>query len=74
MASAPADSFFVYILRCADNSLYIGHTSDVPDRVKTHNEGRGAAWTARRRPVELLFQEGFPSELAAIRRELQLKS
>jgi len=72
-ASAPADSFFVYILRCADGSLYVGHTSDVQDRLKVHNEGRGALWTACRRPVHLVYQERHPSETDAITRERQLK-
>ena len=67
------DSFFVYIVRCADESLYVGHTSDVSNRVATHNEGRGALWTARRRPVHLVYQEQHPSEAIAIDRERQLK-
>jgi hypothetical protein len=56
-ASAPADSFFVYIIRCADGSFYVGHTSNVDDRIKVHNDGRGALWTACRRPVTLLYRE-----------------
>jgi predicted GIY-YIG superfamily endonuclease len=72
-ASASADSFFVYILRCADGSLYIGHTSNVEDRVASHNDGRGALWTACRRPVNLVYQEQHPSEVKAITRERQLK-
>jgi predicted GIY-YIG superfamily endonuclease len=80
-ASAPADSsvlsqskgFFVYILRCADGSFYAGHTSDVEDRVKLHNDARGAHWTACRRPVTLVYQEQCPSEAKAITRERQLK-
>jgi predicted GIY-YIG superfamily endonuclease len=77
-ASASADSsqqasFFVYILRCADGSLYVGHTSDVETRVKKHNAGRGAQWTACRRPVTLLYKEQHPTDLQAITRERQLK-
>ena len=72
-ASAPADSFFVYILRCADDSLYVGHTSNVHERVKVHNDGRGALWTATRRPVTLAYQEFVPSEKKAIARERQIK-
>ncbi len=64
---------FVYILRCADDSFYVGHTSDVEARVQVHNAGRGAVWTACRRPVELVHSEPFPSELHAITRERQLK-
>ena len=74
--SASADSFdsyFVYILRCADKSLYVGHTSNVDKRVKVHNDGRGASWTACRRPVVLAFWEAQPSEEQAIARERQIK-
>jgi predicted GIY-YIG superfamily endonuclease len=72
-ASASADSFFVYIVRCADDSLYVGHTSQLQARVQLHNDGRGALWTANRRPVHLVYQEQHPSEKAAIARERQLK-
>jgi predicted GIY-YIG superfamily endonuclease len=72
-ASALADSFFVYILRCADDSFYIGHTSNIEDRVKVHDDGRGALWTACRRPVRLVYQERYGSEVQAIARERQIK-
>lgn len=72
-ASAQADSFFVYILRCCDGSLYVGHTSDIAERVKVHNDGQGAAWTACRRPLVLAYQERHPSEAQAVARERQLK-
>ena len=63
----------VYILRCADGSLYVGHTSDLETRERTHNEGRGGAFTAKRRPVTLVYSESFPSFDAARAREAQLK-
>ncbi len=72
-ASAAADSFFVYIVRCCDDTLYIGHTFNVSDRVSAHNEGRGALWTACRRPVFLVYQEKHSSQGDAIARERQLK-
>jgi predicted GIY-YIG superfamily endonuclease len=72
-ASARADSFFVYILRCADGSLYVGHTSDLPERINVHNDGRGALWTACRRPVTLVYQESHSTEQSAITRERQIK-
>ena len=71
--AAPGDLFFVYILRCADSSLYVGHTSDVAARVQVHNDGRGALWTSCRRPVVLVHQESYKSEARAIARELQIK-
>ena len=75
MASALADSFssFVYILRCADGSLYVGHARETEERVKVHNDGRGAAWTACRRPVELVYQEPHVSAEQAVAPERQLK-
>jgi predicted GIY-YIG superfamily endonuclease len=72
-ASAPADSFFVYILRCADGSFYVGHTSNVEARVKLHNDGGGALWTSCRRPVVLVYTERHFIELEAIVRERQIK-
>ena len=72
-ASASGDSSFVYIVRCSDRSLYVGHTANVQERVKIHDEGRGALWTACRRPVALVYQETHPSEDDAIARERQLK-
>jgi predicted GIY-YIG superfamily endonuclease len=70
---APAGNFFVYILRCADGSFYVGHTVNVSARIQTHNEGRGAFWTARRRPVTLVYQESALSEAEAVAREHQIK-
>ncbi len=45
--------FYVYILRCADDSFYVGSARDLDARVKAHNDGRGVAYTFRRRPVGL---------------------
>jgi putative endonuclease len=73
MTSSGCDAFFVYILRCSDRSLYVGYTSDVDERLKAHNDGRAAAWTASRRPVELAYRERHAEERAAIARERQIK-
>ena len=64
---------FVYILRCADTSLYIGETHDISDRLATHNEGRGCAHTASRLPVELVYTEEHLNQPLARKREKQLK-
>ena len=64
---------WVYILRCADGSLYIGHTAEPIDREGAHNEGRGGTYTARRRPVRLVYSEPHDLLSAAIARERQLK-
>jgi predicted GIY-YIG superfamily endonuclease len=73
MGSTPAGPFFVYIVRCGDGSLYVGHTMNVQERVKAHNDGRGASWTARRRPVELVHEETHNAEQKAVAPERQLK-
>ena len=65
--------FFTYILRCSDHSLYIGHTHALSARLRAHNDGLGARFTALRRPVSLAWSESFPRESDAIARERQLK-
>jgi predicted GIY-YIG superfamily endonuclease len=65
--------WYVYILRCADDSLYIGETNDVDFRVNRHNEGRASSFTAARRPVSLAYSEPHPNRGAALTRERQLK-
>jgi len=64
---------FVYIVRCADGTLYTGYARDPHERARVHNSGRGARYTAGRRPVMLVFSERFRSLGAALRREHQLK-
>jgi predicted GIY-YIG superfamily endonuclease len=64
---------FTYILRCADDTLYVGHTEDLASREQTHNEGRGAVYTAARRPVRMVYAEEHSSAVGAIAREHQLK-
>lgn len=70
---AVSGPFFVYILRCSDGSFYVGHSADVDKRVAAHNSGRGASWTANRRPVVLVYREPLETEAEAITRERQLK-
>jgi putative endonuclease len=64
---------FVYIVRCADGSLYTGYARNPQARVKTHNAGRGARYTSGRRPVRLVYAESFESVGDALRREYALK-
>jgi putative endonuclease len=64
---------FVYIARCSDDSLYIGHTVDLAAREHTHNQGHGARSTATRRPVRIIYAEQFSSIKDALVRERQLK-
>jgi predicted GIY-YIG superfamily endonuclease len=65
--------YFVYILRCADRSLYIGHTDDLDARLEKHNRGDGAAFTAQRVPVVVAYVETFDNRVEAAARERQLK-
>ena len=64
---------FVYLLRCADGTIYTGWTFDVAQRVHAHQQGRGARYTRARRPVELIYHERLPSRRAAMRREVAIK-
>ncbi len=63
----------VYIVRCADGTFYTGYARDPAGRVAVHNRGRGARYTAGRRPVSLVHTESFDTKSAALKREIQLK-
>jgi putative endonuclease len=68
--------WYVYMVRCADGTLYTGITTDVERRVEAHNAGRsggGARYTAARRPVTLVYQESAPDRARASQREHTLK-
>ncbi len=66
--------YYVYILRCADKTLYCGYTNDIDRRVKEHNECKiGAHYTKTRRPVQLLYSEIFKTKKEAILREIEIK-
>ena len=65
--------WFVYILRCSDNSLYVGETDNVELRLARHNQGRGSSFTACRTPVRLVFTETHCSREDALVRERQVK-
>jgi putative endonuclease len=67
------EAWFCYLVRCKDGSLYVGIATDVIERVKRHNWGVGPGFTARRRPVELIWAEPQDSCEAARRREKELK-
>jgi predicted GIY-YIG superfamily endonuclease len=65
---------FVYIVRCADGSLYTGLARDPDERVRVHNSGKGAKYTASRLPVVLVHTEPCASLSAALKREYQIKT
>lgn len=64
---------FVYIVRCADGTLYTGYARDPARREQIHNLGRGARYTAGRRPVRVVYAEAFGEVGDALRREHQIK-
>ncbi len=64
---------YVYILECADGTLYTGWTTNPERRVKTHNAGKGAKYTRSRRPVKLVYTELCEEKSSALRREYEIK-
>lgn len=66
-------SHYVYVLECADDSLYTGYTTDPERRLEEHNDGAGAKYTRGRTPVELVHVERFESRSAAMSREYAIK-
>jgi putative endonuclease len=63
----------MYIVRCADGTLYTGYARDPVAREQAHNSGRGARYTSGRRPVVLVYSEAFESRSEALSREHQVK-
>ena len=67
--------YYLYILRCADKTLYTGITTDIKRRVSEHNENKlGAKYTASRRPVKLVYSKRFKNRANASREEARIKS
>ncbi len=66
-------TYFVYILRCGDGTLYTGITNDPPRRLAMHNCGKGAKYTRGRGPVRMLYLEPCVDRAAASRREYAIK-
>ena len=67
-------NWYFYILRCADDSLYSGITTDLERRLREHNAGTaGARYTRGRRPVRLAYSERLPDRAQALRREYAVK-
>lgn len=67
-------NYFVYLLRCRDNSLYCGITTDLDRRVEEHNSGtKSAKYTRSRRPLHLVYFETVASHKKALKREFEIK-
>lgn len=67
-------SWYLYILRCRDGSLYTGITTDVQARLEAHRAGKGAKYTRGRGPLELVYSENCGDHSAALKREFQVKA
>jgi predicted GIY-YIG superfamily endonuclease len=66
-------AFTLYILQCADGTLYVGHTDDLDERMRQHEAGKADAHTAKRHPLELLHVEAFATRYEALTMERKLK-
>ena len=66
--------WYVYILRCADDTLYTGITNCLERRLKAHNAGTASKYTRVRRPVVMVHREEAETKGEALRRELQIKA
>ncbi|MES9993137.1 MAG: GIY-YIG nuclease family protein [Candidatus Thiodiazotropha sp.] len=73
MSSNVPQFWYVYMVRCADRTLYTGIAKDLAKRVEQHNNGSGAKYTRGRAPVELVFAESTDSHGEALRREYEIK-
>lgn len=71
---APEGAAWVYLLRCADGSLYCGWTVDLDARLAAHSAGRGAKYTRGRLPVTLAWSRELPDRTAARREEARIKA
>lgn len=66
-------SWFCYLLRCADDTLYCGITNDLEKRLAAHNAGTASKYTRVRTPVDLVFVEPCANRSAASKREMEIK-
>ena len=67
-------SWYVYIVRCGDNTLYTGITTDIAERLRKHNAGRGSRYVSRKGTARLVYTEPCSNRSIAYRRELEIKS
>lgn len=73
MSGTVASTYFVYILECADGSLYTGITTDVARRFEEHKAGTASHYTSARRAVRVTYSEEQPTRSAALKREAAIK-
>ena len=65
--------YFVYILKCSDDSFYTGSTQDIEKRILRHTAGRGAKYLRGKLPIRLVYSEDFATRSEAMKRELEIK-
>ena len=65
--------WYLYILRCGDDTLYTGITTDVEKRLEAHRAGKGAKYTRGRSPLEVVYREECATHSDALKRELEIK-
>ncbi|MFS1512676.1 GIY-YIG nuclease family protein [Chengkuizengella sp. SCS-71B] len=65
--------FYVYILKCSDNTLYTGYTNDLNKRVEVHNQGKASKYTRARLPVEIVYFEECETKSDALKKEYAIK-
>ena len=66
--------YYLYILRCGDNTLYTGIAADVDKRLAVHQSGKGAKYTRGRGPLTVVYREKCDDKAAALRREREVKA
>jgi putative endonuclease len=68
-----SNAHYVYVVRCANGSLYTGYTKDIEARIAAHNEGKGGRYTRAHRPVELIASWSFATKREALQIEYRIK-
>jgi len=66
--------YYVYIVKCSDNTLYTGITTNLKRRIDEHNGGNGARYTSNKTPVKCIFSEQHSNRSLAAKREAEIKS
>jgi len=74
LAEKESNMFYVYVLKCRDDSLYTGYTNDIKKRLKMHNDGKASKYTRSRRPVKLIAQWPFKNKSEAMKHEIKFKA
>jgi len=65
--------YFVYILLCADKSLYTGSTNNIEKRLEAHKNGKGAAYTKSHKPVKIIYSQEYGTKSEALKKEAEIK-